>query len=319
MVSNILKIAAAAVIAMATSASAESWTLDGGASKLSFGSVKKDVIGESHSFQGLSGTVSGEGAVALDIDLTSVETNIDIRNERMNEHVFKGVATASLNGEIDLDDVKNLAVGESTVTYMEGALSFLGAELDIEAEMFVVRISETQVMATTNEMVWIAVEDAGITAGIDKLMELAKLPGITRAFPVTARLMFNLDEQKAEAAPAAPTLTLENIQLTAAHAEGDAKKGKRVFRKCKACHAVKEGKNGVGPSLYNIVGAEAGKVDGFGSYSSELQASGLVWDEETLTAFLTKPKDVVPGTNMSFSGLKKENEIADLIAYLKAP
>ncbi|MCT4610429.1 MAG: c-type cytochrome [Pelagimonas sp.] len=96
---------------------------------------------------------------------------------------------------------------------------------------------------------------------------------------------------------------------------GDVKKGKKVFKKCKACHTVKEGKNKTGPSLYGIVGASAGGVEKF-KYSKSLSESGLVWDVETLTAFLTDPKGTVPGNKMSFKGLKKEKDIVDLIAYL---
>ncbi len=98
-------------------------------------------------------------------------------------------------------------------------------------------------------------------------------------------------------------------------AEGDAKAGKNVFKKCKARHTVSEGKNKVGPTLYKIVDAPAGAVDGF-RYSDALANSGLTWDVETLTAFLAKPRDVVPGNKMSFAGLKKEGDIADVIAYL---
>ncbi|KUJ73487.1 cytochrome C [Ruegeria marisrubri] len=105
-----------------------------------------------------------------------------------------------------------------------------------------------------------------------------------------------------------------------AFAEGDAAKGEKVFKKCKACHAVGEGaKNKVGPALNGIVGAAAGQAEGF-KYSpamKEAAEGGLVWDEETLAAFLAKPKDVVKGTKMSFAGLKKESEQADVIAYLK--
>ena len=104
---------------------------------------------------------------------------------------------------------------------------------------------------------------------------------------------------------------------TGAWAEGDAKAGKKVFKKCKACHTVKEGKNKVGPTLFGIVGAPAGQVEGF-KYSTALLEAGLTWDAETLRAFLTKPKDLVPGNKMSFAGLKKEKEIDDLIAYLVA-
>lgn len=101
-----------------------------------------------------------------------------------------------------------------------------------------------------------------------------------------------------------------------AMAEGDAAAGEKVFRKCKACHATEEGKNKIGPSLHGVVGREAGAVDGY-KYSSAMADSGLVWDEETLDAFLEKPKDVISKTKMTFAGLRKEEDRADVIAYLK--
>lgn len=99
-------------------------------------------------------------------------------------------------------------------------------------------------------------------------------------------------------------------------AEGDIKSGKKVFKKCKACHAVKADKNKVGPTLYKIVDAPSGSVEGF-KYSDEMAAANLVWDDATLGAFLAKPKDVVPGTSMAFPGLKKQSQIDDVIAYLR--
>jgi cytochrome c len=118
-------------------------------------------------------------------------------------------------------------------------------------------------------------------------------------------------------------LTLTAAALAAlalpALADGDAAKGEKIFNRCKSCHAVGEGaKNKVGPALNGIVGAAAGQVEGF-KYSNALldaAAGGLIWDEETLAAFLTKPKDVIDGTKMSFPGLKKEDDIEDVIAYL---
>ena len=100
---------------------------------------------------------------------------------------------------------------------------------------------------------------------------------------------------------------------------GDVADGQKSFRKCMPCHDVGEtAKNKVGPILNGIVGAAAGQVADF-KYSDGLvakAAEGLTWDEETLAAFLTKPKDVVDGTKMSFAGLKKEDEIENVIAYL---
>jgi cytochrome c len=111
-------------------------------------------------------------------------------------------------------------------------------------------------------------------------------------------------------------LATASLASGAALADGDAEAGKKVFNKCKACHAVEEGKNKIGPSLFGVVGSAAGSVDGY-KYSSSMAESGLTWDEETLDAFLKKPKDVVSGTKMTFAGLRKEDERDNVIAYLK--
>lgn len=106
----------------------------------------------------------------------------------------------------------------------------------------------------------------------------------------------------------------------AAHAEGDPEKGERVFNKCKACHMVGENaKKRVGPPLNNIIGAQAGSQEGY-NYSKSIKTlgeEGLVWTEEKLSAYLEKPKDVVPKGKMAFPGLKKESDRENVIAYLK--
>jgi cytochrome c2 len=293
--------------------SADTWTLNGDASHVAFGSIKKDTIGEVHRFDGLSGTVSAGGDVAVEINLASVETLIDIRNERMQEFVFQSAPKAMINASIDMSDVSGLAAGESAVVDATGTIQLAGNTLELDAEMFVVRISDSQVMVTTNDMIMLSIEDMGLTAGIDKLMELANLPGITRVSPVTLRFIFDLDTQKAEAAPAAPAA--DGLSTVAAVSGGDADEGKKAFRKCKACHQIKEGKNGVGPNLYQVVGRRAGQADGF-AYSDVLSAADLLWTPENIAAFLADPKGYLPGNKMSFRGLRKEDEIANLIAYL---
>lgn len=97
----------------------------------------------------------------------------------------------------------------------------------------------------------------------------------------------------------------------------DAELGKRVFNKCKACHQVGEdASNRTGPRLNGIVGAQAGEVEGF-RYSKALAGSDLVWDAESLSAFFEKPRDFLPGTKMAFAGLRKQEDIDNVIAYLE--
>ena len=97
--------------------------------------------------------------------------------------------------------------------------------------------------------------------------------------------------------------------------------GEKVFKKCKSCHQVGEGaKNRAGPILNGIVGQAAGAVEGF-KYSKALRAKadeGLIWDEENLRAFLAKPKTFIKGTKMSFAGLRKDEDLEAIAAYLSS-
>lgn len=110
------------------------------------------------------------------------------------------------------------------------------------------------------------------------------------------------------------------LVATTAHADGDAAKGEIVFKKCVACHAVGEGaKNKVGPELNGILGRKVAAVESF-NYSPAFKAKaeeGWVWDEGHLTEYLANPRKYVKGTKMAFPGLKKPEELADIIAYLK--
>ncbi len=102
-------------------------------------------------------------------------------------------------------------------------------------------------------------------------------------------------------------------------AAADLAAGEKVLRKCTSCHTVDEGgANRIGPNLWNLVDRPIASVDGF-SYSKSLQEkSGDGWSYENLDGFLAKPKDWAPGTKMSFAGLKKIEDRANLIAYLRS-
>ena len=97
----------------------------------------------------------------------------------------------------------------------------------------------------------------------------------------------------------------------------DAASGEKVFAQCRACHQVGESaKNAVGPVLNGLFGRPAGTVEGY-AYSPANKNSGITWDEATFRDYIKDPKAKIPGTKMIYAGLKDEQRINDLVAYLK--
>jgi cytochrome c len=95
-------------------------------------------------------------------------------------------------------------------------------------------------------------------------------------------------------------------------------KGERVFKKCQACHALAPGEHtDKGPSLHGIFGRKAGTAEGYATYSEAMKAASVIWSEETLDAFLADAQGVVPGNTMNFSALRKPEDRAAVIAYLR--
>ena len=97
----------------------------------------------------------------------------------------------------------------------------------------------------------------------------------------------------------------------------DAAAGEKVFAQCRACHQIGEtAKNAVGPILNGLFGRKAGTVEGY-NYSPANKNSGLTWDEATFRDYIKDPRAKVPGTKMVYAGLKDEQRVNDLVAYLK--
>ena len=113
-----------------------------------------------------------------------------------------------------------------------------------------------------------------------------------------------------------PALILTTAGIARAVEAGDPALGKKVFAKCQACQSLEAGKNKVGPTLHGVIGRASASEADF-NYSDAMKNAHLTWDPETLDKYLTKPKEVVPGTKMTFPGLPKEKDRADLITYLE--
>ncbi|MCY4543555.1 MAG: cytochrome c family protein [Rhodobacteraceae bacterium] len=119
-------------------------------------------------------------------------------------------------------------------------------------------------------------------------------------------------ELQTEAETDAPEVDINELIAVA-----DMAKGEKVFVKCKACHKLEQGEHTVGPSLFQIVGRAVGVSEGF-AYSRPMTELGGEWTVESLNAFMENPRKFLPGTKMSFAGLKKDKDRANILAYFLA-
>ena len=118
-----------------------------------------------------------------------------------------------------------------------------------------------------------------------------------------------------DSGPSEEIIVEDGPDLAELLAFADLVKGAKTFKKCSACHKLKDGANGVGPHLYGVVNRDVGAVSGF-KYSGSLVAVAQSWSADNLNDFLTNPSKYAPGTKMSFNGLSKPSDRANLIAYL---
>lgn len=109
---------------------------------------------------------------------------------------------------------------------------------------------------------------------------------------------------------------LSFLLATAAHAEGDAKRGEARFQECAACHKLDAGANEVGPSLHGIFSRKAGELGDF-RYSPAMRRSGISWTPETLDKYIADPQALIPANRMPYAGMSNAADRADLIAYLQ--
>ena len=168
------------------------WTVDSDASELSYVTVKQGNIAEVNTFEKLTGSVSESGEAVIEVDLASVSTLVDIRDERMRD-IFFVVAdhpTATVTAQVDPAVFEALGVGESLQTTLDTTVSLKGAEASFDAEVTVTRAGEDRVLAVTDKPVVVYADALELNAGLAQLQELAGLDSITPAVPVSFSIAF---------------------------------------------------------------------------------------------------------------------------------
>ncbi|MGD8644509.1 MAG: YceI family protein [Chromatiales bacterium] len=169
------------------------WALDNKQSQLSFISVKKGDIAEVHRFDQLEGAVDDKGNVKLIIQLASVDTAIPIRDERMREMLFNTNAfpTAVLTAKVDAAKVSKLKVGQMMVDALEGQLNLHGQVSPVTAELVIARLGPETLLVSSRRPLVLQAGDFKLVEGVEKLREVAGLPSISNAVPVSFVLTFD--------------------------------------------------------------------------------------------------------------------------------
>ena len=168
------------------------WEVDSAASRLSYVSIKQGEIAETNTFETVTGSVTGAGEAMVEIDLASVSTGVDIRNERMRD-IFFSVADnpkATVTATVDPASFEALAIGESADTTIDGTLSLAGVEAPFQAEVSVTRAGPDRVIAVTDKPVIIEAGRFELADELAELQELAGLDSITPVVPVTFSIAF---------------------------------------------------------------------------------------------------------------------------------
>jgi len=168
------------------------WQLQPADSCLSFVSIKKDSIGEVMHFKDLTGSLETGGTAQLSISLASVETGISVRDQRMRDLLFQvdQFPTATFEGAVDMTTVATLKSGEQIHVPIKGKLLLHGKTVEIAAETLATKLADGRLSVVTPQPVIVNAGAFGLTDGVKKLMELAHLPSISEAVPVTFALTF---------------------------------------------------------------------------------------------------------------------------------
>lgn len=175
-----------------TNSALADWVLDSNNSNLSYGTIKNGFIGESNTFKIISGSINENGHINIDIDLASVDTKLELRDQRMRDIVFKIAenASAKLTGDMNLEAHHDQEIGTSRVIEATVALELVGEKIDYEVMLLVTRLADNKVMVTPHGVIFLDVEDFELAGAIETLRELAGLDSIATVAPMSFYLTF---------------------------------------------------------------------------------------------------------------------------------
>ena len=189
------KVAFLTSIALLAGSAQAQWSLDNSASTLSFVTVKADHVGEVHTFDQLSGSIDDRGNVEIMVELASVNTLIDIRNERMQNMLFETnlFPRAMITGDVDLASFVEMSPGASITAQVEFELDIHGVSNSYNTELIVTRLANG-VFASTSKPIIVTAASHGLVDGVEALRKIAGLPSISRSVPVTFNVVFEESE-----------------------------------------------------------------------------------------------------------------------------
>jgi polyisoprenoid-binding protein YceI len=181
-----------AAMMMAFNVQAAEWALDNSASTLNFISTKKTHVSEVHQFKELNGSVKADGQVTVSINLASVDTSIDVRNERMKLYLFdtEHFTSANLKTTVDPKLIETLQIGDTKILALDAMLDLHGKAMPLTLDVVVTRLSNDELSVVSLKPVLVKASEFDLVAGIDKLQELAGLPSIGHTVPVSFYLNF---------------------------------------------------------------------------------------------------------------------------------
>lgn len=168
------------------------WRLENDRSQLAFATIKAGDLGEVHTFGELSGRVGDDGAVTVDIHLASLDTLIPIRDERMRSLLFETAQfpIATLTANIGAERLQDLAGGATGPLTVDGVLKLREAEIPLRLEVMTERLADGAMLVASRKPVVVLAAAIGLTDGVERLREIAGLPSISQAVPVSFVLVF---------------------------------------------------------------------------------------------------------------------------------